>query len=75
MTYTPNFQLHCFYGESENAIRIQIWCTLIDHLLMTVLQRKTMMKKSVINDRKYSKVALAKLFKSGRIVKKFNKVL
>jgi Transposase DDE domain/Domain of unknown function (DUF4372) len=41
-----NFQLHCFYGESENAIRIQIWCTLIAQLLMTVLQRKTETKKA-----------------------------
>ena len=24
-----NFQLHYFYGESENAIRTQVWCTLI----------------------------------------------
>lgn len=24
-----NFHLNCFYGESENAIRIQIWYTLI----------------------------------------------
>jgi len=41
-----NFQLHCFYGESENAIRIQIWCTLIAQLLLTVLQRKTKTKKT-----------------------------
>jgi len=41
-----NFQLHCFYGESENAIRIQIWCTLIAQLLLTVLQRKTETKKA-----------------------------
>ena len=41
-----NFQLHCFYGESENAIRIQIWCTLIAQLLLTVLQRKTQTKKA-----------------------------
>ncbi len=40
-----NFQLHCFYGESENAIRLQIWCTLIAQLLLTVLQRKTKTKK------------------------------
>jgi IS4 transposase len=40
-----NFQLHCFYGESENAMRIQIWCTLIAQLLLTVLQRKTETKK------------------------------
>jgi hypothetical protein len=41
-----NFQLHCFYGESENAIRTQIWCTLIAQLLLTVLQRKTETKKA-----------------------------
>ena len=41
-----NFQLHCFYGETENAIRIQIWCTLIAQLLLTVLQRKTETKKA-----------------------------
>ena len=41
-----NFQLHCFYGESENAIRIQIWCTLIAQLLLTVLQRQTETKKA-----------------------------
>ena len=41
-----NFQLHCFYGESENAIRIQIWCTLIAQLLLTFLQRKTQTKKA-----------------------------
>ena len=41
-----NFQLHCFYGESENAIRIQIWCTLVAQLLLTVLQRKTETQKA-----------------------------
>jgi hypothetical protein len=41
-----NFQLHCFYGETENAIKIQIWCTLIAQLLLTVLQRKTKTKKA-----------------------------
>lgn len=35
-----NFQLHYFYGENENAIRTQVWCTLIAQLLMTVLQKK-----------------------------------
>jgi len=28
-----NFQLHYFYGENENAIRTQVWCTLIAQLL------------------------------------------
>jgi hypothetical protein len=35
-----NFQLHYFYGENENAIRTQVWCTLISQLLLTVLQKK-----------------------------------
>ncbi len=35
-----NFPLRYFYGESENAIKIQIWVTLIANLLMTLLQRR-----------------------------------
>ena len=41
-----NFQLHYFYGENENAIRTQIWCTLIAQLLMTVIQKKAETKKA-----------------------------
>ena len=41
-----NFQLHYFYGENENAIRTQIWCTLIAQLLLTVLQNKASIKKA-----------------------------
>jgi len=41
-----NFQLHYFYGETENAIRTQVWCTLIAQLLLTVLQQKTKVKKA-----------------------------
>lgn len=33
-----NFPLRYFYGESENAIKIQIWVTLIANLLLPVLQ-------------------------------------
>jgi len=36
-----NFQLRYFYGDSENAIRIQIWITLIAQLLLTVVRKKT----------------------------------
>ena len=43
-----NFQLHYFYGENENAIRTQVWCTLIAQLLLTVLQRIFLSKKSSI---------------------------
>lgn len=41
-----NFQLHYFYGENENAIRIQVWCTLIAQLLMTVIQKMAKTKKA-----------------------------
>jgi len=41
-----NFQLHYFYGENENAIKTQIWCTLIAQLLMSVLQKQNAPKKA-----------------------------
>jgi len=41
-----NFQLHYFYGENENAIRTQVWCTLIAQLLLTVLQNMAKVKKA-----------------------------
>ena len=41
-----NFQLHYFYGENENAIRPQVWCTLIARLLMTVIQKIAKTKKA-----------------------------
>lgn len=34
-----NFPLRYFYGESANAIKIQIWVTLIANLLLALLQR------------------------------------
>ena len=39
-----NFPLKYFLGDNENAIKIQIYCTLIANLLMTVIQK--MLKKS-----------------------------
>jgi transposase len=35
-----NFPLKYFLGDNENAITIQIWCTLIANLLMTVIQKQ-----------------------------------
>ena len=35
-----NFPLRYFYGESANAIKIQIWVTLIANMLMTLMQRQ-----------------------------------
>jgi len=41
-----NFQLHYFYGENENAIYTQVWCTLIAQLLLTVIQKIARAKKA-----------------------------
>jgi len=41
-----NFQLHFFYSESENGIKTQVWATLIAHLLLTVLMRKSKTEKA-----------------------------
>lgn len=35
-----NFPLKFFLGDNENAIKIQIWCTLIVNLLLTVIHKK-----------------------------------
>ncbi len=35
-----NFPLRYFYGESVNAIQIQVFATLIANLLLTLLQRR-----------------------------------
>lgn len=34
-----NFPLRYFYGESANAIKIQVWVTLIANLIITLLQK------------------------------------
>lgn len=35
-----NFPLKYFYGESANAIKIQIWITLIANLLLMIMQKR-----------------------------------
>lgn len=40
-----NFQLHYFLGDNENAIRIQLWCTLIADLLIKVIKDKADKKR------------------------------
>lgn len=41
-----NFQLHFFYSDTENGIKTQIWCTLIAHLLLNVINRLSGSKKA-----------------------------
>lgn len=44
-----NFPLKYFLGDNENAIKIQIWCTLIVNLLLTVIHKKTQRKWAFSN--------------------------
>jgi hypothetical protein len=44
-----NFPLRYFWGESENAIKIQVYAVLIAQLLMVVIRKKAKTKKSFAN--------------------------
>src|SRR5690554_4257716 len=44
-----NFSLKFFLGDNENAIKIQIWCTLIVNLLLTVIKKKVSRKWAFSN--------------------------
>lgn len=44
-----NFPLRYFWGESQNAIKMQIYCVLIAQLLMVVIRKKSATKKSFAN--------------------------
>lgn len=44
-----NYPLKYFLGDSENAIKIQIWCTLIADLLLKVIKKGTTTKWSFSN--------------------------
>ncbi len=44
-----NFPLRFFLGDNENAIKIQIWCTLIVNLLLTVIHKKVKRKWAFSN--------------------------
>lgn len=44
-----NFPLKYFYGESVNAIKIQIWVTLIANLLLTIVRKRVKREWSFSN--------------------------
>ena len=44
-----NFPLRYFWGESPNAIKMQVYCVLIAQLLMVVIRKKAVTKKSFAN--------------------------
>ena len=44
-----NYPLKYFLGDSENAIQIQIWCSLIADLILKVIKKGTAKKWSFSN--------------------------
>lgn len=44
-----NYPLRYFLGDSENAIKIQIWCALIADMLLKVIQKRSKVKWSFSN--------------------------
>jgi len=44
-----NFPLRYFWGESSNAIKMQVYCVLIAQLLMVVIRKKAATRKSFAN--------------------------
>jgi hypothetical protein len=44
-----NFPLRYFWGESTNAIKMQVYCVLIAQLLMVIVRKKAATKKSFAN--------------------------
>jgi len=44
-----NFPLRYFWGNSDNAIKMQVYCVLIAQLLMVVIRKKAATKKSFAN--------------------------
>lgn len=44
-----NFPLRYFWGDNENAVKMQVYCVLIAQLLMVVIRKKAEAKKSFAN--------------------------
>lgn len=44
-----NFPLRYFWGENQNAVKMQVYCVLIAQLIMVVIRKKSMTKKSFAN--------------------------
>jgi len=44
-----NYPLKYFLGDSENAIKIQIWCSLIADLLLKIIKKAVAVKWSFSN--------------------------
>ena len=54
-----NFQFHNFLGDNENAIKVQMWCTLIADLLISIIKDRV----DKVKNRKWSFANLAGLIR------------
>ena len=68
-----NFQLHYFYGENENAIRTQVWCTLIAQLLLTVIQKIAQTKKAFSVVAALVRIHLISMLDVGELLRSTNR--
>ncbi|MFA7491728.1 MAG: IS4 family transposase [Mariniphaga sp.] len=68
-----NFQLHYFYGENENAIRTQVWCTLIAQLLLTVIQKIAQTKKAFSVIASLVRIHLISMLEMGELLRSTNR--
>ena len=68
-----NFPLKYFLGDNENAIKIQIWCTLIANLLFTIIQKNIKKKISFSNLVSFARQHLFSYHKLNDLIEKIEK--
>ena len=68
-----NFPLKYFLGDNENAIKIQIWCTLIANLLFTIVQKNIKKKISFSNLVSFARQHLFSYHKLNDLIEKIEK--
>lgn len=68
-----NFPLKYFLGDNENAIKIQIWCTLIANLLFTTIKKSIRKKISFSNLISFARQHLFSYNKLADLIEKVEK--
>jgi len=68
-----NFPLKYFLGDNENAIKIQIWCTLIANLLFTIIKKNIRKKISFSNLVSFARQHLFSYHKLNDLIEKAEK--
>jgi hypothetical protein len=68
-----NFPLKYFLGDNENAIKIQIWCTLIVNLLFTIVKKSLRKKISFSNLVSFARQHLFSYNKLSDLIEKIEK--